>query len=385
MNVVKTPEEYSFVGNPILFEVETASPDLLIIGVHVDGFSFQLSVFPYLSAPGVYKASFDVSDFLKNKVVVAYDPDVVIGSPTKFVYEYSVDIASEETFYGYVIPGGLSKQFRKYMISKNTNAFDYRFLNPLEQFIFTTRTDHYVIPISRKELGCIFFLSPTTDVYTVTNNFNSDERLLINNAARIARMVNLKLLVEEWELASPAPVSEIIFRMNGANIFKYVIRDEVFENSYLIQFKNSFGVYEFLEITGKASRTPEFGEDASYSEIDTELNDFRKNSKRVTVNDVFEVETGYKSTDELYFIGDLLQKSAAYFIDGSNRQSCIVTSENYSHALKKTTPESIKLKIQLVDKEQYYTPMRNIDNTVYVLGTENDELIITENGELIGV
>jgi len=384
MTEIKAPSLYAFVGNPVFFELETDSPDMVVVDILIETKSFSISACPYLVSEGVYRFSFDISDILKNKVIIEYDATQTIASPAKFVYQYSVTIGTY-LFEAYVIPGAVSKQFQKYMLFKNTNPFEYRFFNPLEQFIFTTRTDAYIIPIARKELACVFFMSPTTDTYTITNDLNFDARTLITGTANAAKMVNLKLLVEEWELTSVARIKEIIFRMNGANIFKYVIKDEVFENSYLIKFKNSFGIYEFLEVTGKALRTPEFGEDASYNVFDPELQDFRKNSKRVPVNNIFEVETGYKSTDELYFIGDLLQKRSAYFIDGSNKQRCIITSENYSHALRKTAPESIKLRIQLVDNEQYYTPMTNIDNTVYILGTENDELIITENGELIGV
>ena len=383
MNATKTPAEYSFVQNPIVFVFTSDSDAMKTFTVTFAGKSFQLSSYPF-QVDNIYKLSLDISDLLRNLLRPTYDATAThqVGL-TDFVQEYQVTEATTNySFTGKVIPGGLSKEYQKYLIKEGTDAFAFRFLNPLANFLFTTRTDSNVMTLSRKELACMFFLSPSADQISVLTD-KGDKLILQTAVAGIPCMVNLPVWLES--LPDSGSVNTVFFCANDIKVIKINIIDRFSEESYLLKFRNSLGAYEFLEVTGKGNRAPVAGDDNSYNVFDEDIQDFKKARPRVASTDVKTVETGYKSTEELYFIGDLLSSNAIWFIDDQRKQKCTVTSENYTHALKQVTPESITLKVTPVTTEFFFSPMIDINTIYQILATEEDEYILTNDNYMIGV
>lgn len=383
MIAIKEPASYSFVENPILFEMKTTSADMVTVEVSVSSFEFQLTCYPVKVETDDYRFWIDLSDLIRHKVAVSFDNTLLKQENIPgFVYEYTVEIGAY-TFTGKAIPGGLSKYFRRYLTAKNTDAFSFRFMNSLEQFLFITRTDNYVINITRDELMPVIFLSPSDDTFSVVSD-KGNLQALSTSSAGIPVMVNLPLLLATWEASTPG-ITEIIFRMNGANVFKFRLQEMQSENSLVLKFTNSFGIDEKIMLTGKVYREPVVDEENVYNRFDINMNDFQKSARRGNTTEIISVESGYKTTDELYFLGDLLSRKEAWLIDGDVERKCIVTSENYRHALRKQLPETILMKIEISDIEQHYTPIGNLGNDIEILANENNEIIITEHGEFIGV
>jgi len=256
-------------------------------------------------------------------------------------------------------------------------------MNPMSNWLLTTRTDANVINMTRRELACMFFLTPNDQQISVATN-NGDVLNISTGTAGIPCMVNLPV----W-LASLSTESQlspfVFFQVAGINVIQINITEHFSEESYLIKFRNSLGVYEFIEVSGKATRAPESGESSTYNILDTDLQEFRKARQRVNVSNIITVDSGFKSSDDLYFLGDMLAASSMWFIDRLKKLKCLVTSSNYSHALRQSVPETITLKIEPVSTEYFYSPMTDI-NTIYtILATEDDEFIITEDNFMIGV
>jgi len=384
MTPVLIPTAYSFVRNPIRFEFTTDSGVMRIFNIAFGTETFAISVHPYKIGPTTWKLSFDISDLLANLVRLTYDATLThqINLPD-FVNSYIVtETVSAYSFTAKVIPGGISKEFQKFLIQQQTDAFEYRFLNPLANWILTTRTDGNLIRMSRKELACLFFLSPSEETIFVHTNTGEGISIAPGDVG-VPCMLNLPVWLAT--VTSSGPASEIYFSVGQLPVITIRITDNNSEESNLIKFRNSLGVYEFIEVNGTGKRTPSYGEDTSFNVFDTELNDFKKARNRVTATNNVTVDSGYKSQDDMYFIGDMLQANAMWFISGLKKQKCLVTSDNYSMQLLKTTPESVSLKIEPVNSERYYSPMTDI-NTVYtLLATENDEFIITEDNYFIEI
>jgi len=385
VEILKSPAPFSFVKNPIVFEFTTDSDVMRVFTIAFAGESFLISVYPSKTDAVTWKLSFDISDLLANLVRLTYDATLISQvNLAGFVQSYTVtEPVSAYSFTGKIIPGGLSLEFQKFMIHQDTNAFDYRFMNPMSNWLLTTRTDANVIKMTRRELACMFFLTPNNQQISVATN-NGDVLNISTGTAGIPCMVNLPV----W-LASLSPESQlstsVFFQVAGLNVIQINITDRFSEESYLVKFRNSLGVYEFIEVSGKAQRAPESGESSAYNMFDTDLQEFSKARQRVNTSNVLNVDSGFKSMDDLYFLGDMLAASSMWFIDRLKKFKCLVTSSNYTHALRQTTPESVSLKIEPVTTEQYYTPMTDI-NTIYtLLATEDDEFIITEDNFMIGV
>lgn len=382
ITALKTPAPYSFASNPVVFEFQTDFNTLVSISVLVSGEYFYLSAFPAKISDNVWKFSFDISDFLKTHVKLQYDATLVSQvNLASFMAEYSVLIA-DYSFTGKVVIGGISKEFQKYLLKQTTNAFTFRFLNPFSQFLFTTRTDTDYIRLNRNELSPVFFITPTAGAISVETD-KKNRFILGTNAIGIPCMVNLPLLLDSF--SASGVVSELFFCIDEIRIFKIIISDPLFEESYLLKFKNSFDVYEYLEVSGKASRTPEFKNDDTFNVFDPEVQDFRKSRLRVPSTNIIDVETGYKSHADLLFIGDLLSSTQAWLVDQTYERECLVSSANYSHALRQTIPESVSLKIEFVDAEIYFTPFspNKVPDTFLV--TDINEFLISDNNELISI
>ena len=382
ITALKTPAPYSFAGNPVAFEFQTDFNTLVSISVLVAGEYFYLSAYPAKVSDNVWKFSFDISDFLKTHVKLQYDATLVSQvNLASFMAEYSV-LMADYSFTGKVVIGGISKEFQKYLLKQTTNAFTFRFLNPFSQFLFTTRTDTDYIRLTRNELSPVFFITPTAGSISVETD-KGDRLLLATNAIGIPCMVNLPLLLNSF--SASGVVSELFFCIDGIRIFKIIIADPGFEESYLLKFKNSLDVYEYLEVSGKASRTPEFKNDDTFNVFDPEVQDFRESRLRVPSTNVVDVETGYKSHADLLFIGDLLSSTQVWLVDQTYERECLVSSANYSHALRQTQPESISLKIEFADAEIYFTPFspNKVPDTFLV--TDIDEFLISDNNELISI
>jgi len=384
MTVVQEPSEYVFASNPVVFELETTTSAMRSVSLEFGGVLFWLSVQPYKVSTTAFRITFDISDLLKQHIQFTYDSSQIyrVNVPN-FVNVYDLTIPGEYTFSGKAIPGGLSNEFQQFLKNENTNAFDFRFLNPVANWLLTTRTDTNDLILSRKELACMFFLTPNDQSVSVLTDKGSKLELPLHNEQGVACMVNLPVWLES--VSSVGVVNRLWFCLNDVKVIQVSIYDKYYEESYVLKFKNSLEIYEFLEVTAKAKRTPEIGEEITYNVFNSQLQVFDESRLRVPVTNVIETETGYKSMSDLYFIGELLSSTAAWFFNGINKQKCLVSSGNYSHALVQTEPESIEIKIKPVNSERYYSPITDINTIVNLLGTEEGDYIATDDNELISV
>ena len=374
----------SFVENPMYFEFQTDSAEMVTVNVEMGGFEFDMSLFPYLIAEDTYKFSFDLSELLKKQVMPVIDEtkEKIEGIPG-YLNSYTITMTGY-SYTGYALPGGISKEYQRWLAANNTNAFTHRYKNSTENLLLQTRTDDYSVKIRRRELGYVCFISCSDDTLSVASD-KGDVLNLTTNTANVPIMVNLKKLAETWKTATEE-VKGFYFKLSGSIQFGVKVIDETYEESYLIRFVNSFGFHDTIEVTGKMNSRPEFGAENTVETFDTVIRDFATmKADRTERSEVFTVETGYKSREDMRLIADLLSSKECWFIDGSSVLPCRVSAESYSRRMKRVLPESTLLTIKLVDIDKHITPMWAIDKTIEILATEDNKIITTENGELISV
>jgi hypothetical protein len=124
----------------------------------------------------------------------------------------------------------------------------------------------------------------------------------------------------------------------------------------VLEFVNSYGVPERLEVTGRRMYEPEIEKNGIYSRCDAMVDGYVERSERQQLREVITAESGYKTRDEYLFLRDLLQSDRIFLLDGDRRREVRVTAENFSHAVRPFEPESASLSIRYVDGETHFTP-----------------------------
>ena len=88
---------------------------------------------------------------------------------------------------------------------------------------------------------------------------------------------------------------------------------------YRLKFRNSFGAFEIVEITGAAQIAPAFDGESDdtgqYKRYQADNDDFALERQRMAMTKVIKVTTGYKTNDELRFILDALASEEVYLLD----------------------------------------------------------------------
>lgn len=125
---------------------------------------------------------------------------------------------------------------------------------------------------------------------------------------------------------------------------------------YLLQFLNSYGSYELIEITGIGTIKREADEESAFNAYDEVIDDYVESWERLSGKESMTVESGYRTNDELIFLIDMLSSEDIKILGLDGRNIRVnVTAENLTRAARATSPESIKLTLHFSDSEQRVT------------------------------
>lgn len=394
IQIVKQPEQFSFSGNPIRFDLQCDSLAEIIVALNVAGRVFNYSVLPFgTTAP--YSASVDVSTELKSYFSAFSVPeDQLFAIIENFKLEYKVIFtqgsASILTFTGYAINGGVNSIITEQLKDKSLDMFSYRLRNVSHNFLFTTRTNSRHIFIRETELypflfissgDPIFLASPTMDILTIPPV--PEGEICSINFDYIRQLF--------FDLFSELPSSLTVYPSRDYAFDMTFFPNRISEDRYRIRFRNSFGAYEIIELTGVANKGIEFADAYGYNVL-VDRSFYEKRRDRLTAKESISEETGYKSQQELAFVQDMIMSDETYFIYPDGRtMKCNVTAEKYNLPLNQRVPTSIALKVEFVTEDKYYTPNLNFDDpdvadmVVYILTSEDGFAIATEDSYLIEI
>lgn len=124
---------------------------------------------------------------------------------------------------------------------------------------------------------------------------------------------------------------------------------------YRLKFRNSFGVFEIMEITGKLIEHRELkgSEDSTYRTLDPVTRRFSNLRRRQDTTRSFSITTPLdKSQGE--FVADLLGSEEIYLLDAFEAPVRVnVMSEEFSQQKRQETPENISFKIELTAPDHF--------------------------------
>lgn len=369
MQIIESPFPYSHVENPMIIKFSKDTPDKVVFSIVIQGKTRYFTAYPKYDEQNEYfVVEFDLAKFLS-----PYFDDkslMFIG--------YDFTLNGENNVVGYAVRGGISKRHFMQLKSMETSVFEYRFLNIEKQSFLTTRSQSNPLYIKRSELRYLYFFSNPNYSVTfsaiglspVTYPKGNFDLVCFDAASWMGTTLLSQIFVTKDEGAPAVPI--------GSQVY---IVDSVAENPTLLMFRNSLGVFEHIQLTGKGFIDSKF-ENESLSTLDTDYGDFKKGNTRAVKNQVIDLEAGYKSYDDLMFIQDLLHSDEVYLITGTEEIPCRVTTKNFRVPTVINTPQSIQLTVELTDEERNYTDLTPVvPGPVPPIFTDN--MLLTPSGSAI--
>ena len=351
ITITKYPNDYCFTGNPVIFEALIDSSESINVEISIEEKTYSTTYYPFKISEGSYKVSMNISDFLHFENKIEIPEDGIISAIQGFSLPFQVKIGDDYIFNGNALRGGISNEAFLQLNENNYDIFSYRLLSYTYQFLFTTRTNLNEIKIQESELYPFIFIHP--GVPLIFKSKTGKEIITQAQTAGIFCIMNIKNVIDEFQEVT----DRIDVLVNGVYAFHFtILPKKISHEKYLLKFRNSFGAFEVLEVTGKAMHSPEFL-DENLWEASNEYYFYEEHRSRVKSRNVIEVESGYKDRSKFSFIQDLIQSDEIYFIypDGYIFR-CHVIADRMQYRNHITEPTSVNLKIRAVFDEEFILP-----------------------------
>lgn len=249
--------------------------------------------------------------------------------------------------------GGVSKRTLRRLNDENSNIFTWKLLNSEGNFFQTTRGTGRLFTIRETELLPIPFIYPDAELKVVAAGIATPL------PGTTGDPVALNLYRLRKNLFETSHVLASVFDIYSGEIKACTIvitPGTVSRERYLLQFLNSYGAYERIEVTGIGSIEHKAADEETYFVYDELVDDYVEARERQSGTDTLKVDSGYRSPEELIYLIDMLSSDDIKILglDGRNIK-VIATADNLASAARATTPESIKLTLRFAESEHHHT------------------------------
>lgn len=364
MNAKYLTSGFAFAGNPIILESDETPED------GMRGASFLVKY----EGKQVYSGRFypplnidfseiaaSVAEWLPERGVGGVGPLNQLadfsaqGSKTRMM-EVTVDYGhTDENFSAILLPGGISKQNFRYYARSGKDVFDSRLFPKESNFFFTTRTNDWRIEVKETELYPLYFVVGNKGVKISLEGSLSNQPLEYDLRSGVfaldidnMRRINLE------ETGSLENVFNVfIDKVFACQIVITFCKPE--KDRYRLKFRNSFGVFEIIDISGQliGSAEKETEEETGYSQIDDVTRSFLNLRERVE-NDLSYSITINKGNNSSQFILDMISSEEIYLLDAFDMPVRVnVTAESLQWQHIREIPERITLKLAVVESETF--------------------------------
>lgn len=249
--------------------------------------------------------------------------------------------------------GGVSKRTLRRLNDENSNIFTWKLLNSEGNFFQTTRGTGRLFTIRETELLPIPFIYPDAELKVVAAGIATPL------PGTTGDPVALNLYRLRKNLFETSHILASVFDIYSGEIKACTIvitPGTVSRERYLLQFLNSYGAYERIEVTGIGSIEHKAADEETYFVYDELVDDYVEARERQSGTDTLKVDSGYRSPEELVYLIDMLSSDDIKILglDGRNIK-VITTADNLASAARATTPESIKLTLRFAESEHHHT------------------------------
>lgn len=341
----------ALVGNSILVVINSQDEDKILMELGLEG---QTLYSAHAVPDGKGRCVFRINDILKDLLPgtsPALGNELAIQLPDS-VIEYYVKLSgynSEITLSAKCYPGGISKKLMRHLSSQGTDIFAAKLLNSRGNFLLTTRSTASVIPFRETELGYLYFIATGTPF--VISDLHGHKLTISPAADGSIYGFNLPEIRRRFfQAGSLSSYFRIV--VNNKTSFVIVITPG-HENAIVLEYKNSFGVFEKIELSGKVNITPDIKKQEYAVTFDAEIYDFTQSVERGEYVQVLTVESGYKTPVEMNSLHDLLLSDEIYLLENETKSKVMVSSSKMKYKQPMQEPTSVELKITFADQENY--------------------------------
>lgn len=345
------PAAMALTGNPIKLSINTSSLVTYTIKdgeqvIYVGSGEGDFSVFIH----DILAAT------LQPATLYNESPDVLLRTSGNYK-NITIQVANAEnntvTLSLKAIIGGVSKRTLRRLNDENSNIFVRKLLNDEGNFFLTTRSASRIIAIRETELLPIPFLYPTQPLKVVA----SGVEIALPGTAGDSVALNLYRLRKH--LFDTHHVLSSVFDIYVGSVKACTIiltAGTVSRERYLLHFLNSYGAYERIEVTGIGRIEHKHVDDETYQVYDELVDDYVECRERQSGTDTLQVESGYRSPDELIHLIDMLASDEIKIIGIDGRNIKVnATAENLTSAARSTEPSSVKLTLRFAESEHHHT------------------------------
>lgn len=289
---------------------------------------------------------------------------------------------------GRVIPGGPKLKFATYVIPGRTSLqnlqmfagsdiFARRLLHPQGNPFLTTRTHTGQIILKETELAPLYFVQDSEKVEDITIHTSAGVPMLWSPGAQLLLEPTMGIGVYTVDLKK---ARREIFERYGIIASEFAIRKggrvaaEVFieaaapsKSRHLLRFRNSFGVFEQIELTGELTNEVQLVEADSFKKFRAEFKRFENDRRRAEVESVLTVATGPKRPDELLLLLDALASDEVWLLGyGLTPVRVIPEVKGVSMPERQEEPQSVDLTLRPVFTEPAVMPEVSMSNATYI-------------------
>ena len=378
------------VENPVFVEYTAANtlPVTLVVSKSSGGEIYRSQAF----ANNTGKISWNIADILKPHIgKTLLDDTEVLQHIAPFLYNLSLEIDDAVVLiknYNAVFPGGIPKhQFRK-LAAADTDIFAEKLQNYTDNCFLTTRTAGDIMVLPSSEVGFLYCVGDnSTHTLTIINTDGNQTYTINIPAGVLINAISLSYVLCDMELQKG--IFDI--KIDGNLCLTIEVTEPAPSNErYILNFRNSWGMYELIEVTGRAISEPEYGEETVYAIYDKITDSLRNEKLRKEATEVIKAECGYRSRERLLFIRDMLQSEDVklYGADGE-WFDVLVSTDGDKIALNMAEPVSIPLTITMCEAEKLYSAEERIslkpnvclkDDLSNFITTNNNKKIILDYG-----
>lgn len=345
------PSTIALAGNPIKLTINSSS---------VVSYTIRQADRTIFSGSGEGEFSVFLQDILSGilspKHLLNESTDILLADSTSAT-DIAISVQNTQgetkTLSLKAVIGGISKRLLRRLLDENSNIFTWKLLNSSVNFFKTTRTNGRIITIRETELLPIPFLYPDGALKIVAAGIETS----LSGTAGQPVALNLyrlrqKLFQTNQKLASVFD----IYSGSTKSCTIVITPGTVSRERYLLEFLNSYGAYERIEVTGIGNIESEIESDSTYQIYDESIDDYIEARERQSARDKLQVESGYRNTEELVHLMDMLASDDIKILGLSGRNIRVnAVADNLTHAIRSTVPESIKMTLHFVDSDVRYT------------------------------
>lgn len=370
----------ALIGNPVLVKVKTSAEDRIYMTVRRDdAIIYEAAAVPDKDGSCV----FSISDLFSDAFPLSLPEDgreLFCVLPDSLL-SYTVTIKGKNRSVilpGKCYPGGISKKLMRYLSDRETDIFTAKFCNPRTNFFLSGRTRDSLITMRENEIGYLYCIGMGWTL-TISDLHGHNCELILPSDRQIYALNLPEIRQRFFEQGTLSAY----FRVSVNNkVIAVIAITPGTPDAVVLMFRNSFGVYEKIELSGVTKLQPDLKKRDIIYRYDELTGDFTGMAVRGSYIPVLTVESGYRPIRELEFLQELFLSEEVYLVQEGERIRVLVSSTKMKYRKPLAEPQSVEVKITFCDEEQYNSGLPEYIDAIL---TNKASLPITADGKEIQV